>query len=203
MYELHRISPCPRGYHKVRAPEGYPGKKYVGLYTYEHLAVYWLYNGELPPPEHHVHHIDGDHTNNHPLNLVAVHRRDHSKHFHNGGKHEEPWVELDCAYCHKKFSNLERSVRYRQSLGQKDFFCTKSCQVTLSNANRKGIKLNYPKNRKPRALKGYTLNCKVCSKEFYVRPCYKDTAKTCSLECSYQYKTIQAIERKREWLVSL
>lgn len=146
-YKLRHIKPRD-GYPMVEAPSGYPGAKYAGLYTYEHRAIWWLHYGYLPSKDFHIHHINGDIKDNRIENLEAVSRKEHSKHKHNGGKQPKQFIELSCNYCNAKFIQRESSINYRKSLGQTVFYCTKSCQVTVENKNKKGKKINYPKNRK-------------------------------------------------------
>lgn len=145
---LHRIKSKRGGRYIVRAPQNYPGIKYAGLYCYEHQAVWWLYYGYIPEKNMHIHHINGDFKDNRIENLEVIHRKEHSKHKHNGGKKPRVFIELECSYCGSKFIQKESSVNYRKSLGQLDFYCTKRCQVIITNIKRKGIKLNYPKHRK-------------------------------------------------------
>lgn len=146
--KLNRLKSTQRGRYLVRAPDSYPGIRYSGLYCYEHQAIWWLHYNYLPEKGMHIHHVNGDFTDNRIENLEVIHRKEHSKHKHNGGKQPKQFIELTCAYCRSKFIQRESSVNYRKSLGQAEFYCQKKCQVIASNIGRKGIKLNYPKNRK-------------------------------------------------------
>jgi hypothetical protein len=162
--KLERINTRNHGYYLVKAPVGYPGKKY-GNYVYEHRAVYWLYHGTLPSSGFHIHHINGDRTDNRPENLEAISALEHSKHRHNGGKEEATLVELECHYCKSKFTQLERTVNYRKSTGQIEFFCKKKCQVIYRNHNHAGAKHSYPQNRKSHTPM-VNLVCSTCKNEF-------------------------------------
>ena len=165
MYPLIRMKSKIHGRFIVKAPLEYPGKKFSGKYAYEHRVMWWLHYKSLPPDGYHIHHINGDYTDNRIENLEALTPKEHAKDRHNGGKEPAPYKVLVCYYCNKEFEKLISSERYWKSIGQKKFYCTKSCQVTYANIKRKGIKLNYPKNRKSHT-EYETLRCRACDKEF-------------------------------------
>ncbi len=151
MQNLTRINTRNNGYYLVKAPDGYPGKKYSGIYTYEHRAVWWMEKGYLPPDGYHIHHINGDIEDNRIENLESISAKDHVSERHHGGKEVAERVQLSCQECLVDFEQLKRTVSYRLSQGQSKFYCSKRCQVIFCNKNRKGIKLKYPKNRKSRS----------------------------------------------------
>lgn len=191
-YELKRINFIKdKRYYVVQAPEGYPGIKIAGLYTTEHRAVYWLHHGELPPDGWHIHHINGDSFDNDTENLEALPASEHVKEKgHIADLEPAPYLTLTCFQCKKEFKKLESSHRYWSSLNQEHFFCNKSCQVTYQNQFKKDSKNNYPINRKKPTNSGVELICKACGEMYKVRPSYALTSKTCSLPCSYVYKSI-------------
>ena len=53
--------------------------------VYLHRVVYEDCFGPVPP-EHHVHHMDGDRSNNHPSNLQALHRYAHGSYHKTGDR---------------------------------------------------------------------------------------------------------------------
>ena len=187
--ELERIKTLGKGgYYLVKKPPGFPGNR---LYPLEHRVVWWLHYGSLPPDGWNIHHINGDPKDNRIENLEALTAREHSKDKHNGGKEPATYRNLKCKQCNSNFQQLERTVNFRESRGQVDFFCNKSCQVIYANKNRTGIKLNYPKNRKSSGRSGVTLICNVCQIEYYAPQYKKLTSKTCSKQCSNKFKTLQ------------
>ncbi|HWY34769.1 MAG TPA: HNH endonuclease signature motif containing protein [Nitrosopumilaceae archaeon] len=148
---LERIKTRNHGRYLVKAPKDYPGIKYQGLYAYEHRVIWWNYNKSLPPKGWHIHHINGDHTDNRIENLEAISASEHVKERHNGGKEPLKYTKLTCYYCKKEYEQMERTVNYRNSTGQVNYFCSKKCQIIVRNKNRMGKKNNYPKNRKSKA----------------------------------------------------
>ena len=59
-------------YIMVKAPKGYPGKRYRGRYAYEHHVVYWKKHGVVPKKGQLVHHKDENTRNNRPDNLKLM-----------------------------------------------------------------------------------------------------------------------------------
>lgn len=169
-YNLERINATQHGRHLVKCPPGYPGKWYGGLYTYEYRAVWWLHYGELPPKGWHIHHINGDHSDNRIENLEAIPASEHVKkegHIADMPPAEEE--ELTCFHCQKRFTTQKYNLTYRRNQGQDKFFCTKSCQTTYQNQFKKGKKNNYPKERhnaNPEPV--VTLSCHACAKAFTI-----------------------------------
>ena len=47
-------------------------------YDYEHIKIFKSYYKTEIKEKHHVHHIDGNHKNNDPLNLIAIHSKLHT-----------------------------------------------------------------------------------------------------------------------------
>ena len=132
----------------IVAPADYPGTKYQGRYAYEHRVIWWQHYKDLPPKGWHIHHINGNPLDNRIENLESISAHEHAKDRHHGGKEIATYTVLECHACKVRFEQLTRTVNFRLSKGQSQFFCCKSHQVTYQNQFRKGKNNNYPKNRK-------------------------------------------------------
>ena len=167
MQKIFERLPSPKeGYWMVKVPVNYPTGR---PYDSEHRAIWWYYEGCLPPRGWHIHHINGDCTDNRIENLEAVHASEHAKKpGHVADKDPAGYVQLTCKQCQKEFSKLGSSYEYWVSVGQKDFFCDKPCQVTYQNQFKKGKKNNYPKNHKQAVAPTLMLNCHACGIEFKI-----------------------------------
>lgn len=183
--KLERIPSKIDGYFMVKTPKGYPCNQ---PYEREHRVIYWIHHGELPPKGHHIHHINHDRLDNRIENLEALSASGHLKK-HMDERGAAPISCLNCYQCKKEYTQLERTVKFREKNGQERFFCEKSCQVSYQNQFKKGTHPNYPKNRKPSGKKGINKECLVCKNSFYVRAYRAESAKTCSKPCSYKIKT--------------
>lgn len=113
-------------YNLVKVPKKYPGKKYRGLYAYEHIFVWWKYNKKMPKPGMEIHHINGEHRDNRIENLKLLtskeHRAIHAKEQIN--KHR---VMIDCKICGKQRLVKGNNYRWRSKHGY-NFYCSKPCQ---------------------------------------------------------------------------
>jgi hypothetical protein len=56
----------------VRPTPEYPGKRYRGVFAYEHSVVWWRETGKLVPDDWVVHHINGDKHDNRFENLTIM-----------------------------------------------------------------------------------------------------------------------------------
>ena len=198
-YVLERIPSLRDGRYIVKVPPGYPGTRYVGLYTYEHRAVYWLHHGELPPKGWVIHHINHDPLDNRIENLEALPSSIHSIYMHNGGKEPAKYTKLYCHHCGVMFAKQEQSVNFRKRQGQVEFYCSLSCQVTLRNHSRLGCKNNYPKNRKSHSPE-VKIVCHFCKQEFSMllhsfRARVKNGTKHmhCSVRCANATRTTKKV----------
>lgn len=66
------------GYVKVRVGVGHPLADPYG-YTYEHILVWCAAGRAVPTKEQHLHHKNGDKTDNRLGNLLLVERAEHSR----------------------------------------------------------------------------------------------------------------------------
>jgi hypothetical protein len=107
----------------VVAPDDYPGKKYRGRYCYEHHLVFWRKHRRLPQCGEVVHHDNTDPHDNVGKNLKLMGRGQHTRH------HSRPrtLIELHCGHCGKCFTREARQVNTKRKVGQRIFFCSRSC----------------------------------------------------------------------------
>lgn len=103
-------------YTLVKAPEGYPGKRYRGLYCYEHHAVLFANNISIPPA-YHVHHINGNHRDNRLENLAVISEKEH----HDIHKKPITYVMLECPKCGGVFRREKRNTYHKMN------FCSAKC----------------------------------------------------------------------------
>lgn len=111
----------------TKAPDEYPGKKYRGLYVYEHQLVWWKNTNISVPDGYHIHHKNGDKTDNRFDNLEIIFKSTHAK-LHNGQKKAGEKL-LICHWCEEPFSIPLRNYKFKTKQGQKYFHCSRSCQV--------------------------------------------------------------------------
>ena len=115
-------------YVRVKAPPGYPGKKYPGGWCLEHHYVWWKETGQLVPKGFHLHHIDENPENNNINNLELLTISDHSK------KHacSPALVDLVCPICGVQFTR-ERRQTHLVKKKQESTCCSRSCSAKKSN----------------------------------------------------------------------
>ena len=112
-------------YELVVAPEEYPGKKYRGRYCYEHHLVWWQNTKEIISKNEIVHHINKDKRDNKFSNLEKITVAKHNK-IHAPGV---AYLKMTCIYCNNKFYREKRQVIYKVRVGQKDFYCGRTCMA--------------------------------------------------------------------------
>lgn len=88
--------------------------------VYEHRYIAWLNNGRYLPDGCHVHHKDGDKTNNSPSNLQILTQLEHIRE-HVG---EAEKVECFCGFCGKRIS-VEKKRKIRAKHGK--VYCNNEC----------------------------------------------------------------------------
>ena len=108
----------------IRAPDLYKGKKYKGLYVYEHRFVLEQKIGRLLRYGEVAHHINGDPFDNRPENLELKTRKSHGKHH----AKEKTMVKLTCDFCGVEFERELRNYNTKKRHGQTRFFCCKKHQ---------------------------------------------------------------------------
>jgi hypothetical protein len=114
-------------YEFVIAPPGYPGFKYRGRYIYEHHLVWWRVTGRTVPDGYILHHENEDKRDNRFENLRLMTAQEHSRE-HNGERKVSPAI-LRCGTCKQKFEIPKRNLRWKRKIGQRRFYCSRSCQV--------------------------------------------------------------------------
>ena len=111
-------------YELVKAPDGYPGKKYRGKYCYEHHLVWWQNTGELPDPGEVVHHKNENARDNRFENLEIKEWHKHSSdHSSQRGK---LMLEMKCPVCGVIFVRAKRNT-FLASSKKKASFCSRKC----------------------------------------------------------------------------
>lgn len=111
----------------VKAPEDFPGKKYRGVYAYEHTVIWWLHTKIIPPAGYQIHHINEVKTDNRFENLELVYKSTHMK-LHRAAN-RRPMTLLSCAYCNQPFQLETKNYKSSKKKGQQFFHCSRSCQV--------------------------------------------------------------------------
>jgi len=150
----------------VKVPGHYPTGK---PYDYEHRALWWYHHGDLPPHGWHIHHINGDPSDNRMENLECVHASQHvKKKGHVADLEPAEYTELTCSQCEKKFERLTHHITYGKKQGQEKFYCSHSCHTAYNNQFKKGKKNNYPKDHKQAVAPTRQLICHSCGKEFTI-----------------------------------
>lgn len=113
-------------YELVRAPDGYPGKRYRGRYAYEHIVVWWQNTGAMPPPGCVVHHKNHQKRDNRFDNLecktATAHNHEHS------AARQAPDERATCKVCGREFDVAPSDARRRRRASANgEIACSRSC----------------------------------------------------------------------------
>lgn len=111
-------SVASNGYVLIRVGVGHPLADVRG-YAYEHRLVAYASAGRSPEPGEHVHHINGDKTDNRPENLEVVPADEHRVRHRRTGKRRrlpgEPNRVVACACgCGETFLEFDATGRPRR-----------------------------------------------------------------------------------------
>ena len=139
----------------VKAPADFPGKKYRGVYAYEHTVVWWLHTRIIPPEGYQIHHKNECRTDNRFENLEMVFKRTHMK-LHMSKK-ERAITLLICDACKKPFQIQTRNYTVKKNQGQEHFYCSRACDTLR--------KSQIPEENR----KFTTLTCDYCKNEFKIQ----------------------------------
>jgi hypothetical protein len=147
-YEAQRIHPPKEPYVKkkrlkngpyllVRPPKGYPGKRYRGIYAYEHHVVYWRMQKIIPTALQVVHHKNHDTRDNRPSNLELISRSAHNR-YHSGTRRAPP-VEFACNECGilKIISKRYYDARVKKNNGR--MYCSIKCGAVAFQKRRRAL----------------------------------------------------------------
>jgi hypothetical protein len=135
-------------------------------YNKDHKKAYIKHFGSIPKG-YHVHHIDGDHTNNDPSNLTAVSIREHFDIHWNQGDWGACWALM-------KTGHLDLTPEERSEVSRR--------QLSYQWKNNREKMMNARHNRDDSCLLGrtWTLNEEQRKKiTAHLVPFDKDTAKIC------------------------
>lgn len=109
----------------IRAPKGYKGKLYDGIYILRSRYVMEQHLGRLLMGNEIVHHKDKNKTHDAIENLELTTQQEHSRgHMLEKGT---AMIELACTTCGKYFSRTVRKHKANLKKGQVNTFCTKEC----------------------------------------------------------------------------
>lgn len=123
-------------YELVLAPEGYSGKRYRGRYCYEHILNWWKHTGLFPPAGFEIHHKNMNHRDNRIENLQLVTSKEH-KIIHGKIRTEEATIFATCLFCQKKFSLLQRDLKWKSKNNKRGIFCSRTCIGKMIGHGRK------------------------------------------------------------------
>lgn len=110
-------------YIMIKAPEGYPGKKYRDKYCYEHHLVFWTHFGRVPKDGEVIHHINGDKHDNRIENLRLMKADKHCA--CHGNERGRTFVKMICPWCGNSFSRERRQTFLVK--GTHNTFCSRDC----------------------------------------------------------------------------
>ena len=112
-------------YELVHAPQDYPGKRYRGLYIYEHHLVWWQQTKTLVPIGMILHHKNHKKRDNRFENLELLSNSSHVVE-HGKERSERTLIETKCGYCGIVFKRTRRYLNMRLKL-RPVLFCSRSC----------------------------------------------------------------------------
>ena len=178
-------------------------KNYDGYYSRRfslHCAVWFYYNGKMPPQGYQLHHKDFGKENNNIENLLLLTNSEHSL-LHNFVENKKPTLKTEkkifiCENCGKeyeafdtganRFCSRECKVTYHQEI-RKCAFCGKEFSI-FDNSLKKYCSLECSKGMR-HALHFEKRVCPVCGKEFEIKKSRKNVC--CSLSCSGKLREAQ------------
>lgn len=191
-------------------------KKINGKRTRLHIYVWSFFNGEIPKG-YHIHHIDGDKSNNEISNLDIMSRHNHLS-FH-GEKYTKEnyesvinnlnkkvipkakeWHKSEQGRkWHKEHYELMKSSLYKE----KEFICENCGKkfIAIDNGiNKFCSNACKTKARLKSGVDDEERGCEICGKTFITNKYRKK--KTCSKECCVQLRksTINRVHRQRRCL---
>jgi len=188
----------------------YKGRNYYrnqGYYVHTvrlHRQIWEDTFGEIPK-DHHIHHKNGDFSDNRLENLECLHKNEHHKLHFNTEKqiahlHAQRWK---ANLYHKSSEGRKRASEISKEQWKirkpKEVICT-VCRTKFETMNFSGTKYC---SQKCRSKAGYDKNfikriCVICKNEFMTQKVKNRIAKTCSPKCSALLSSIVKREKKCE-----
>jgi len=127
-------------YELVKAPDGYPGKKYRGRYCYEHHLVWWETTGSIPGDGEIIHHKNGKKRDNRYENLELQDHKEHSR--YHTSQRGRLVATIKCPFCGEVFEREARLTHVRKRKVSMTF-CSRIC---IGKFFKRGVKI--PKQEK-------------------------------------------------------
>lgn len=130
-----------KGYALIKCP-GHPTANKKGM-ALEHRKIWHDTNGPIPP-DHVIHHRNGDRIDNRIENLELHTRSSHMREHYPNGWHFDPWnrgmaktIQLTCVACGKVFERDSARQRSKDKVGRRPT-CSLECVRALGRLKRWG-----------------------------------------------------------------
>jgi hypothetical protein len=154
-----------------KKPSGYYKADYVLGGEYMHRYVWCFYNGEIKQ-KHHIHHKDGDKSNNHISNLEEICAKKHTS------LHSKEWHKFNKKLSQLHMSNMQDKAKLWHG------------SVVGRKWHSEHAKLSF-KNRKP--IERQCIECK----KHYMSKFNRFTQKFCSGNCASTFRRKSGVDNEQ------